>query len=53
VVAQWSGENVAKLTVGDQFPGANIQDIDGVIVEFPAVFGAAPSTVIFFYRGCW
>jgi len=53
VVAQWSGENVTKLTVGDQFPGANIQDIDGVTVEFPAVFGAAPSTVIFFYRGRW
>ena len=39
--------NMAKLTVGDQFPGANIQDIDGVTVEFPAVFGTAPSTVIF------
>jgi peroxiredoxin len=44
---------MAKLTVGDPFPGANLQDIDGVTVELPAVFGAAPSTVIFFYRGRW
>jgi peroxiredoxin len=44
---------MAKLTVGDSFPAARLKDIDGLTVEFPAVFGAAPSTVIFFYRGCW
>jgi hypothetical protein len=44
---------MAKLKVSDQFPGATLQDIDGLAVEFPAVFAAAPSTVIFFYRGRW
>jgi peroxiredoxin len=44
---------MARLTVGDQFPTATLQDIAGVTVEFPAVLGAAPSTVIFFYRGRW
>jgi hypothetical protein len=32
--------NVAKLTVGDQW--ATFQDIDGVTVEFPAVFRHGP-----------
>jgi hypothetical protein len=44
---------LAKLTVGEQFPAARIKDIDGVAVDFPAVFKNAPSTVIFFYRGRW
>ncbi|HYT55545.1 MAG TPA: hypothetical protein VEQ38_12590 [Verrucomicrobiae bacterium] len=44
---------MAKLKVSDQFPRATLQDIDGVTVEFPAVFGTAPSTVVFFYRGRW
>jgi hypothetical protein len=34
---------MAKLTVGDQFPKATLKDIDGATVEFPAVFGDAPS----------
>jgi REP element-mobilizing transposase RayT len=42
------GSNMAKLTVGDPFPAARLKDIDGLTVEFPGVFGAAPSTVIFF-----
>jgi peroxiredoxin len=44
---------MARLTIGDQFPAATLTDIDGATVPFPAVFGAAPSTVIFFYRGRW
>jgi hypothetical protein len=39
--------------MGDSFPAATLKDIDGITVQFPAVFGAAPSTVIFFYRGRW
>jgi peroxiredoxin len=44
---------MAKLTVGDRFPAATLQDIDGATVDFPAVFKNAPATVIFFYRGRW
>lgn len=44
---------MAKLTLGNQFPAATLDDIDGVPVDFPAVFTAAPSTVVFFYRGRW
>jgi peroxiredoxin len=44
---------MSKLTVGDEFPAAQLQDIDDVTVEFPAVFANAPATVIFFYRGRW
>jgi peroxiredoxin len=44
---------MAKLTVGDRFPDAMINDIDGTTVSFPAVFKNAPATVIFFYRGRW
>jgi hypothetical protein len=47
------GKIMAKLTVGDQFPAAMLNDIDGAIVDFPAVFKNAPATVIFFYRGRW
>ena len=42
-----------KLKVGDQFPSAKLQDLDGAPVEFPAVFFQAPATVVFFYRGRW
>ena len=44
---------MAKIKVGDNFPAAKLQDIDGATVEFPAAFGAAPATVVFFYRGRW
>jgi len=44
---------VAKLAIGDLFPSAALNDIDGVAVQFPAVFIHAPATVLFFYRGRW
>ena len=44
---------MAKLKVGETFPSATLQDIDGVTVHFPAIFKAAPATVVFFYRGRW
>lgn len=44
---------MAKLKVGDLFPAATLQDIDGGAVEFPAIFTQAPATVVFFYRGRW
>jgi peroxiredoxin len=44
---------VAKLAIGDLFPSAALNDIDGVAVEFPEVFTNAPATVLFFYRGRW
>jgi peroxiredoxin len=44
---------MAKLNVGDFFPAATLQDIDGDAVEFPAAFAQAPATVVFFYRGRW
>lgn len=44
---------MAKLTVGDQFPSASLNDIDGGAVDFPAVFKNAPAPVLFFYRGRW
>jgi peroxiredoxin len=44
---------MAKLTVGEPFPSGSLKDIDGVAVDFPAVFKAAPATVVFFYRGRW
>ncbi|MEO6165013.1 MAG: hypothetical protein ABIP88_12855 [Candidatus Binatia bacterium] len=44
---------MAKLTVGDQFPLASLNDIHGAAVDFPAVFKNAPATVLFFYRGRW
>lgn len=42
-----------KIQIGDDFPAAKLLDIDGATVEFPPVFGAAPATVVFFYRGRW
>jgi hypothetical protein len=44
---------MAKLKVGDNFPTARLDDVAGVAVDFPAVFRAAPATVVFFYRGRW
>jgi hypothetical protein len=44
---------MAKLSIGDSFPGAKLEDIDGAAVEFPSVFAEAPATVVFFYRGRW
>jgi peroxiredoxin len=44
---------MAKLRIGDNFPNATLQDIDGATVEFPRAFTQAPATVIFFYRGRW
>ena len=44
---------MAKLKVGEQFPAAILDDIDGTAVEFPAIFAKAPATVVFFYRGRW
>jgi len=44
---------VSRLQVHDDFPRARLQDIDGGMVEFPAVFAQAPATVVFFYRGRW
>jgi len=44
---------MAKLTVGDQFPAATLNDINGLAVNFPAVFKNPPATVVFFYRGRW
>ena len=40
---------MAKLKIGDQFPSATLKDIDGETMEFPAVFGTAPATVIYAY----
>ncbi|MCZ6622667.1 MAG: hypothetical protein O7B35_00300 [Deltaproteobacteria bacterium] len=44
---------MALLEVGARFPSANLQDIDGKLVEFPAIFTGSPATVVFFYRGQW
>jgi len=44
---------MVKLNIGADFPPAALQDIDGVAVQFPALFANAPATVVFFYRGRW
>ncbi len=44
---------MAKLQVGDSFPSAKLEDVDGATVEFPEAFARAPATVVFFYRGRW
>ncbi len=44
---------MAELTVGEKFPAATLNDIDGETIKFPAVFADARATVIFFYRGRW
>lgn len=41
------------LAVGAAFPPATLIDIDNKTIEFPAVFGDKPATVVFFYRGQW
>jgi len=41
------------LVIGDNFPAARLQDVDGKTVELPAVFAEAPASVVFFYRGRW
>jgi peroxiredoxin len=46
-------QKMAKLEIGDNFPSATLQDIDGATLGFPGAFGAAPATVVFFYRGRW
>jgi peroxiredoxin len=44
---------MAKLNIGDLFPAARLQDIDGATVVFPEVFADGRATVVFFYRGRW
>ncbi len=44
---------MAKLQIGDSFPGATLQEICGATVELPAAFARVPATVVFFYRGRW
>jgi hypothetical protein len=44
---------MVTLAVGDPFPPASLNDIDGDLVKFPEVFGSAPVSVVFFYRGRW
>jgi len=44
---------MARLKVNDEFPKAQLHDIDGATVAFPAFFAQAPATVVFFYRGRW
>jgi hypothetical protein len=44
---------MAKLAVGESFPSMVLNDIDGVAINFPAIFAKAPATVVFFYRGRW
>jgi hypothetical protein len=39
--------------IGDKFPSASLNDVDGAAVEFPTIFFRAPATVVFFYRGRW
>jgi len=44
---------MAELAIGEKFPVAKLQDIDGEAVNFPQIFARAPATVVFFYRGRW
>ncbi len=44
---------MVTIAVGDRFPAATLEDVDGAAVDFPAVFGKAPATVVFLYRGRW
>jgi len=44
---------MSTLVIGDEFPGAILQDTNRETVELPNVFSQAPATVIFFYRGRW
>ena len=47
------GRTMVTLAVGEEFPSASLQDIDGQTVDFPTIFSTAPATVVFFYRGRW
>ena len=38
---------MAKIKIGDDFPSAKLQDIDGATVAFPAALAQAPATVVF------
>jgi hypothetical protein len=52
----WSwlkGEGMALLSIGAKFPEVKLEDIDGNSVAFPASFGSAPASIVFFYRGQW
>ncbi|HEX9880652.1 MAG TPA: hypothetical protein VGB25_10695 [Candidatus Binatia bacterium] len=42
---------MAGITVAQVFPAGRLQDIDGLWVEFPAIFSRSPASVAFFYRG--
>jgi hypothetical protein len=44
---------MVTLGVGEIFPTATLQDIDGAVVDFPGIFQTAPVSVVFFYRGRW
>ncbi len=44
---------MALLAAGTKFPATTLIDIGDKTVEFPAVFGNTPATVVFFYRGQW
>jgi peroxiredoxin len=44
---------MVNIAVGDPFPAASLQDVDGAMVEFPAAFANAPATIVFLYRGRW
>jgi len=44
---------MAILSVGADFPAASLNDTSGDTVQLPGVFGNAPATVVFFYRGRW
>ncbi len=39
------------MEVGEEFPAAILQDIDGNRVVFPDIFHNACATLLFFYRG--
>ncbi len=44
---------MVTIAVGDPFPVATLEDVDGGTVDFPAVFAGAPATIVFLYRGRW
>jgi hypothetical protein len=44
---------MSRPAIGDNFPSAKLDDVDGTPVLFPQIFSRAPATVVFFYRGRW
>jgi hypothetical protein len=44
---------MTRPVIGDKFPSASLDDVDGEAVEFPKIFSRALATVVFFYRGRW